>query len=428
MAFTPKDWRDELNPLGPPADPDTATPFDAAAVEDLETRLSDYTDTAVTEASPALNVKSAFNAAGDGTTDDTTEIQAAITAAGVGGGIVYFPPGHYKFSTLTIPAGVSLAGAGAQTFVNDPFGTGTWMTDSNLKGTVLRSTATSGKAITINQTAGVQSIRDFLLVGPGSGTSAGIGTDNLGIGGFSVANVMVVNFSIGWDLNFVEDSVFTGARSRACKTGFKLTNATNQNEFVQTEVQFSDTDGITLDNSSQNRFSGILLQNISGTSGIRQITGESNVYDGIWPEAVSATWAIDIVAGSNVAVSNVYASGITGSGGLLRTASRGSILKHINSPDSPAISILAGASFSTVMHITDSLITDAADNTLRLSPDGFSDFVSMKWKGPLASAYYSDPGAPPASHAYLYTRLSGGKGQLCIKFPTGAVQVIATEP
>lgn len=35
MAFTPKDWKDS---------PDTSTPLEAAALEDLETRLSDYSD------------------------------------------------------------------------------------------------------------------------------------------------------------------------------------------------------------------------------------------------------------------------------------------------------------------------------------------------------------------------------------------------
>jgi DNA-binding protein YbaB len=40
-----------------------------------------------------------------------------------------------------------------------------------------------------------------------------------------------------------------------------------------------------------------------------------------------------------------------------------------------------------------------------------------------------DPGAPAANNGLLYVRDNGaGKSQLCIRFPTGAVQVIATEP
>lgn len=55
-----------------------------------------------------------FGAKGDGTTDDTSAIQAAITAA-TNGGIIYFPLGRYKItSTLTVNGltqGIALIGA-----------------------------------------------------------------------------------------------------------------------------------------------------------------------------------------------------------------------------------------------------------------------------------------------------------------------------
>lgn len=68
-----------------------------------------------------LNVKT-FGAVGDGTTDDTAAIQAAINAAATGwtsgdpfgfGGIVYVPPGVYGVSAdIDIPEQVILQGAG----------------------------------------------------------------------------------------------------------------------------------------------------------------------------------------------------------------------------------------------------------------------------------------------------------------------------
>ena len=67
-----------------------------------------------------FNVKSsAYGAAGDGTTDDTTAIVSAITAAGASGGIVFFPAGVYRVtSQIDLPANVSLLGLGPEnTFI-----------------------------------------------------------------------------------------------------------------------------------------------------------------------------------------------------------------------------------------------------------------------------------------------------------------------
>jgi hypothetical protein len=55
-----------------------------------------------------------FGAKGDGVTDDTTAIQAAITAAGSGSaGSCFIPAGTYKVTAqITIPTGVTIYGAG----------------------------------------------------------------------------------------------------------------------------------------------------------------------------------------------------------------------------------------------------------------------------------------------------------------------------
>ena len=64
---------------------------------------------------PSLNVKD-YGATGDGSTDDTTAIQAAITAAALSPGTVFFPAGNYVVTGLTVPPGVRLQGVGGQQF------------------------------------------------------------------------------------------------------------------------------------------------------------------------------------------------------------------------------------------------------------------------------------------------------------------------
>jgi hypothetical protein len=73
-----------------------------------------------------FNVKDpTYGAVGNGASDDTAALQAAITAAGAaGGGIVFLPAGTYKISTpLTMSASnVTLLGSGGQGCVIQPSG------------------------------------------------------------------------------------------------------------------------------------------------------------------------------------------------------------------------------------------------------------------------------------------------------------------
>jgi hypothetical protein len=135
VAFAPKNWRDF---------PDITTPITAEALEDVETRLSDYTDDSLTalRANLAINVKD-YGAVGDGTTDDTSTIQAALTAGA--GRVVWFPAtaSFYKTTaTLTVPANTVVAGDGGGAYWDAGGGSLIKKTNGNTGGNTVFQPAT----------------------------------------------------------------------------------------------------------------------------------------------------------------------------------------------------------------------------------------------------------------------------------------------
>jgi parallel beta-helix repeat protein len=106
---------------------------------------SDFTSIAANEINVKTDPRLKVNATGDGVTDDTAAVRAAIQlVSSSGGGTVYFPTGDYKIvaasdpvkgAPLVVPSRVILRGSGSTTsriFVNDPNATsetdsiGTW--------------------------------------------------------------------------------------------------------------------------------------------------------------------------------------------------------------------------------------------------------------------------------------------------------------
>ena len=90
-------------PLAAPVSTSTATATGSVTSRTLAARFAD-----------SVNVRD-FGATGDGTTNDTTAIQAAITYAVAQARAIYLPPGTYRVSTLTYSSGLKgIIGAGRQ--------------------------------------------------------------------------------------------------------------------------------------------------------------------------------------------------------------------------------------------------------------------------------------------------------------------------
>lgn len=80
-----------------------------------------------------------------------------------------------------------------------------------------------------------------------------------------------------------------------------------------------------------------------------------------------------------------------------------------------------------------------ADTLGRKKPDYFAkdtgdaaksfSLLNMSLAGYIEGVEIADPSAPATNYGRLYFRDNGaGKTQLVVRFPTGAIQVIATEP
>ena len=142
-------------------------PFTGSVATDVEAKLAQY-----------VSVKD-FGAVGDGVTDDTAAIQAAIDAMEPIGGEVYLPAGLYQTtSTIVLDRKVTLRGQGK------PFPVGTYNPTQQVTGAVIRKSH-NGHGITVtgpsaySESAGIFCI-SIISQGNLYPTGDGIRIDNVG--------------------------------------------------------------------------------------------------------------------------------------------------------------------------------------------------------------------------------------------------------
>jgi len=238
-----------------------------------------------------------------GTTDSTTAMQAICDANP--GVTIRMKNGFLKFSSITLSKGQWLDGMGWRDYRDyfGGFGNADWMVDSHSSGTVLRSTATSGNAITIadavSSTEG--SVANFILIGPGTGTSVGIaiGSSTAGVVHPRWHNVKVANFATGVKTMEVYEGSFYDLTVHGCVTPLSLYTNTNQNAFYGLDLMFNTGPAIIDSTSVVNAFYSPIAQSNAG-SGF-EVSGADNVWINPYFEN-NVGYGIDIIGDGNTII------------------------------------------------------------------------------------------------------------------------------
>ena len=275
-----------------------------------------------------------FGAVGDGTTNDTAAIQAAIDAVGDGGSI-YIPhtTAGYKYTSLTVSKCVRIYGDGWTSKINAVFGSADFADTSKITGSVLRSTLTSGQSILFSNTTSYLNFRlqDIAVIGPGTGTSVGLYIGNTTVATLRpvIDNVFIGNFykCISWVHTY--ESEIRSLNTMGSYYGLEVPNISggglfSDNHFYRCQFQNSYY-GVILQFASGLSFHGCLWQN--NTEGLRIEPASASSVETIVVEGESwfenttgKDWVIDTTAGgaSFITFRNVRHSGtpiLTISGG-----------------------------------------------------------------------------------------------------------------
>lgn len=245
---------------------------------------------AVAKSDSFLNVVD-YGAKFDGATNDTVAIQAALDANP--GRIVLMPPGVTVIGSLNVSEGQTLVGSGWRNFRDNKstFGHPGWFVASYFAGTVVRSTASSGAAITLLDTEVTQGgFADFQLIGPGAGTSIGIdiGSTTISVVHPVMRNVHVGNFATGMRTRYVNEGGFYDLTLHGCTLGLDISTDTHQNAFYNLDLQrnYNGLNMIGSNQSSANAFYSPVAQ--SNTNIGMTINGNKNLFVNPYCEANGA--------------------------------------------------------------------------------------------------------------------------------------------
>jgi hypothetical protein len=403
-----------------------------------------------------LNVQD-YGATGDGSTDDTQAIEDAIEDLPVAGGTVFFPPGTYKVtSQLTLPTTVS----GSRPIFR--------FEGSGAKITVTGAVSVFGHPLPADNTEADSLVaRKFVFQGltiSGDRTAEQKGID-LPCSSFTeINNCHFFSLDTGVDLRFSLYGEVRDCEANDCATyGFRVrsgngswTGATvanspsNQTRLVNCRnyARAAMTAGFYLEDSNVT----LVNPTCEGFDPVNNIFYSAN-------DSTIKSFRIEGVAHFENTPSTAHVRlDITGVRAVLEHMWWQSTANMVDATDSASSSVIElGFPFLPSADFKG----DQFGAAWVFKPSGafgaFDPWDSANWAGGTVPSYLtfsgigndgggdqigrigtgmvdmkevgSDPAAPSTNRSRLYTRDNGaGKTQLVVRFATGAVQVIATEP
>ena len=212
-----------------------------------------------------------FGAVGDGTTDDTAAIQAALNANLA----VYFPPATYLVSALTLQGFQKISGYGATLQASTP------------TGKILTCPTGTGGVQTTNYTE----ISGLSINGYSSSISSGsVGIYTIGNNTFTIKDVKVKNFDIGFYLGATQFGSFYTVKAYACNVGVYIKSDVvngggNSNSFYDL-ISLSCTIGVLINGQAPFNTNANYFRNYTGNSNksALAIFNSSCIIDGGAPE------------------------------------------------------------------------------------------------------------------------------------------------
>jgi hypothetical protein len=333
-----------------------------------------------------FNVKT-YGAKGDNSTDDTSSIQSAITAA-AGGGTLYFPAGTYKHTGLTLSSKLTIIGAGIQAttlkLTND---TAHALHGSNVDFITIRDIAVFGSS-------------DGLSLGSFDGIRLDV-SDSTPTQNVKIENVYVNGFSRhGVSIDDPITSLLTNVRAQTCGGyGFNINVGTSLT-FQSCYANSCFTGGYNLQNVSYSQLQACACDN-SGI-GYQLNTCKQVVLTGCGDEAPTGTQYL-LTGGAGNTLTSCYASGNAGVAFQLMGGESRAVLINCRetAPSGSAtasISVASGCSATVMISQVVTASSYAANTT-----NSF-DTSNLQWTTPGTTSIVSDRGLTTNFSSFILAR------------------------